>query len=100
MTRSVLPLPPSEYDPRWGNDLVRALQAALDQLEQSSNVFGVNFRPGPTGVPIWTSGTGNPNGAVKGAVGSIYTRLDGGAGSTLYVKESGDATTNTGWVAK
>ena len=100
MTRSVLPTPPGEYDARWGADLVRTLQAALDQLEQRANVYAVNFRPGPTGAPIWTSGTGNPNGVVKAAVGSLYTRLDGGAGSTLYVKESGNATTNTGWVAK
>jgi len=28
----------------------------------------------------------------------MYTRTDGGAGTTLYVKESGTA--NTGWVAK
>lgn len=44
-------------------------------------------------------GSGSPNGAVTGSVGDLYTRSDGGAGSTLYVKESG-AGTNTGWVAK
>lgn len=31
-------------------------------------------------------------------VGSLFTRTDGGASTTLYVKESG--TGNTGWVAK
>jgi hypothetical protein len=31
--------------------------------------------------------------------GSTYGRVDGGAGTTWYVKESGDGT-NTGWVAK
>lgn len=41
-------------------------------------------------------GTGAP--AVAAAVGSIYLRLDGGASTTLYVKESGTGT--TGWVAK
>lgn len=44
------------------------------------------------------SGYGTPLGVVVAAVGSIYTRLDGGAGTTLYVKESG--TDATGWVAK
>ena len=46
----------------------------------------------------WTSGTGTPQGAVVAPVGSLFTRLDGGANTTLYVKESG--TGNTGWVAK
>jgi len=31
-------------------------------------------------------------------VGSMYSRTDGGPGTTLYVKEQG--TGNTGWVAK
>lgn len=41
---------------------------------------------------------GSPEGVVTAPVGAIRTRLDGGAGSTLYVKESG--TGSTGWVAK
>jgi hypothetical protein len=44
------------------------------------------------------TGTGSPEGAVTAPVGSMYTRADGGAGTTLYIKESG--TGNTGWVAK
>lgn len=44
-------------------------------------------------------GTGSPESVVTGSVGDLYTRTDGGAGTTLYVKESGSAT-NTGWVAK
>jgi len=64
-----------------------------------ANLYGTNFRPGPgTGTVIWTSGTGTPEGAVTAEVGSLYTRLNGGAGTTLYVKESGSG--NTGWVAK
>lgn len=42
------------------------------------------------------SGNGVPN--IPAAVGSLYLRRDGGAGSTLYVKESGTGT--SGWVAK
>jgi hypothetical protein len=45
-----------------------------------------------------TSGTGTPEGAVTAQIGSMFMRRDGGAGTTLYVKESG--TGNTGWVAK
>lgn len=42
--------------------------------------------------------TGTPEGVVTAAVGSLYLRSNGGANTTLYVKESG--TGNTGWVAK
>jgi hypothetical protein len=44
------------------------------------------------------SGTGTPESAVTAPVGSIYLRTNGGANTTLYIKESG--TGNTGWVAK
>ena len=44
------------------------------------------------------SGNGSPEGSIAAPIGSLWTRLDGGAGTTLYVKESG--TGNTGWVAK
>ncbi|CUS06482.1 hypothetical protein FDJ62_gp21 [Acinetobacter phage Loki] len=44
------------------------------------------------------SGTGSPEGAVTAGIGSIYSRTDGGAATSFYVKESG--TGNTGWVAK
>lgn len=62
-----------------------------------ANVFGTQFRPGDGG-PIWTSGVGTPEGAVAAPVGSLFTRTDGGAGTTLYVKQSGSGA--TGWVAK
>ena len=42
-----------------------------------------------------TSGTGSPEGVISAAVGSLYMRLDGGAGTSLYVKSSGSG--NTGW---
>jgi hypothetical protein len=45
-----------------------------------------------------SSGTGTPEGAVIAPVGSMYTRTDGGAGTTLYIKEVGAG--NTGWAAK
>lgn len=46
---------------------------------------------------IW-SGIGSPEGAVIAPVGSMWLRTDGGASTTLYIKESG--TGATGWVAK
>lgn len=44
------------------------------------------------------SGTGTPEAAVTAPVGSLFLRTDGGASTTLYVKESGAG--NTGWVGK
>jgi hypothetical protein len=43
-------------------------------------------------------GSGSPEGVVTAPVGAFYSRTDGGAGTSLYVKESG--TGNTGWVSK
>lgn len=43
-------------------------------------------------------GAGTPEGVITAPVGSLYLRTDGGAGTTLYVKQSG--TGNTGWVGK
>ena len=51
-----------------------------------------------TGTVTIKQGSGTPEGALAANVGSLYLRTDGGAGSTLYIKESG--TGNTGWVAK
>lgn len=49
------------------------------------------------GLSGWHRGTGSPEGVVTAPVGHYYTREDGGAGTVLYLKESG--TGNTGWVA-
>lgn len=48
-------------------------------------------------VPV--HGIGSPNGVVTGLVGALYVNDVGGAGNTLWVKESG-VSTNTGWIAK
>ena len=43
-------------------------------------------------------GYATPEGAIVADVGALFLRKDGGASTTLYVKESG--TGATGWVAK
>lgn len=53
--------------------------------------------PGGT-TSFITQGSGTPEGNVTAPVGSLYLRTDGGAGTSLYVKESGSGT--TGWVGK
>ena len=42
-------------------------------------------------------GAGSPEGVITAPVGTLFLRSDGGASTTLYVKESG--TGNTGWKA-
>lgn len=46
-----------------------------------------------------STGSGSPNSAVTGSPGDIYYNTAGGSATTLWVKESGSATT-TGWVGK
>lgn len=43
-------------------------------------------------------GRGNPEGVISAKVGSEFIRLDGGVGTTLYIKQSGSG--NTGWAGK
>lgn len=48
---------------------------------------------------IWLpSGAASPEGVVAAEEGSLAIRRGGGAGATLYVKETGSG--NTGWSAK
>ena len=48
--------------------------------------------------PRLYQGEGTPEGVVSAVIGSLFMRTDGGAGTSLYVKQSG--TGNTGWVGK
>lgn len=76
-------------------------------LDRNFSVTTGNFVFGTAGKGIqfagnsnvlWRCGSGSPESVVTAPIGSLYTRTDGGAGTTLYVKESGSG--NTGWVAK
>jgi hypothetical protein len=62
------------------------------------NTTGTSTRYSTTAGVFFGSGTGSPEGVVTASVGALFTRTDGGAGTTLYVKETG--TGNTGWAAK
>jgi hypothetical protein len=73
--------------------LVVRYDATIDRA--AVEVTNADFRIGGLS---WTTGAGSPEGLIAAPVGSLYTRSDGGAGTTLYIKESG--TGNTGWVAK
>lgn len=76
-------LPPTTTDPR-----VQQWYAALqDALVRLAALQGMTL-----------SGTGDPNGVVAAPVGTLFLRSDGGAATTLYVKETGSGT--AGWAPK
>lgn len=55
-------------------------------------------RPAATFLEGLYTGAGSPEGVVIALPGSLYSRTDGGAATTLYVKTSG--TGAVGWTAK
>jgi hypothetical protein len=81
-----------------GAGTVPAGNWALYSDSARDSVLKGPLRMGSATGPKWSSGTGTPEAAVTAPVGSLFSRTDGGAVTTLYVKESG--TGNTGWVAK
>lgn len=87
------------YDTAWSRGNAGQMLAGTGAAESAAGeVVASKFRTVSKSGPFWSSGTGTPEAAVTAPVGSLFTRTDGGAGTTLYVKESGAG--NTGWVAK
>lgn len=77
------------------------VDAAVADLLSSSG-FGTSIYPArievtSAGIKL-LSGSGTPEASVIASVGSIYLRTAGGAGTSVYFKETGAG--NTGWVAR
>lgn len=77
-----LSTPPYASIPREQQNWFRELQAAIEAMPQIS-----------------TLPSGTPNGVLAGYPGDLVTIKTGGAGTTLWVKESGNGSTG-GWVSK
>jgi hypothetical protein len=75
-----------------------ALPAVVRDRGSQENFDRLNSRLGVL-EGLVLSGSGSPEKAISASVGALYLRTDGGAGSTLYVKESGSKT-KEGWIAK
>lgn len=73
-------------------DVPRLVTALYDVLRKIVNTVN-SLWDGRT-----LSGAGSPEGVVTAGVGTLYRRTDGGANTTLYVKESGSG--SSGWIAK
>lgn len=77
------------------------IEVPLSKVFHDTSLFGNGTRGNPLRVlshPLIKSGAGSPEGVITSTIGTMYLRTDGGANTTLYIKESG--TGNTGWVAK
>lgn len=72
-------------------------QGGIALLNQMLSTLFLNV-PGDGNTVKVFSGYGTPENSVVAGIGSIYQRKDGGANTSIYVKESG--TGATGWVAK
>lgn len=79
-----------------GGDVTSRSAATRIALTSDGSRPTINF--GATNPVTIRRGAGTPEANVTANVGALYLRDDGGAGTCLYVKESG--TGNTGWVAK
>lgn len=75
---------------------VTGIQKDTSDIVQVGDVAGI--RLGSSAGPRVLNGTGSPETVVTAGLGSLYLRTDGGAGTSLYVKETGAG--NTGWVGK
>jgi hypothetical protein len=87
------PINPFDGDLWWESDTGNTFLYYNDG--NSKQWIQQNVAPPDNGL---TRGYGSPEGEVPAPVGSLFARLDGGPGTTLYVKETG--TGSTGWVAK
>lgn len=77
------------------------LTSVANALNGTSGVVGAGISQVTLGNGVsMSSGAGSPEGIVPGNLGDLYSNLSGGAGATLWVKESGAAASNTGWQAK
>ena len=99
---------PSEYElqlvPLAGPINSRRVVFKVTSEGETQTLRGIRAG-GPSTLPtnlttgtLWSSDAVNPNGTIVGSPGDLFSDTAGGAGATLWVKESGVAT-NTGWVA-
>ena len=66
-------------------------------VDDTGRALGYRLDTAEATLAYVRTGTGDPETVVTAPVGTIFLRTDGGAASTLYIKESGAG--NTGWVS-
>ena len=95
----------SEAPPAGTNNIEVVISVTIANVETDASLVSYSSVVGqPADYTVeeklreFIRGVGDPEGNVAAVVGTLYTRTDGGAGTTLYVKEAGSG--NVGWVAK
>ena len=88
----------SQLPPHTGRPASGDLVPVVDTSDTTEAATGTTKHATYSDFTGTMEGTGSPEGAVTAPVGTLYINLSGGAGSTLWVKETG--TGNTGWAAK
>jgi len=100
--QSVLTVAATAYEVSIGSRSIRAKQYTDTEDRFTLDCTTGHIVRGPGGAIVPSTGlyhgAGSPEGVQVAGVGSLYQRSGGGAGTCLYVKESGVG--NTGWVAK
>jgi len=92
----------NKHKPRSGTGAVEGLRVVAGSAVQNvdDNDFSAATTPYTGDLALMSglrlSGTGSPEGVVAAPIGTLYSRTDGSAGTSLYVKESGSG--NTGWL--
>lgn len=81
----------------WAIDVTGAGGSAAFSIHQVCHSTDM-IQNGGVPTDCWWTGTGSPNSVVSAAVGSFYAQRDGGAGTSMWFKESGSG--NTGWLAR
>ena len=103
--RRVVPITNLDLDYAWRVDLNgqylkndNAVKTFEIDRANGSVRSAASIAVGPAGTEARIfSGSGSPEGAVTGRPGDLYLNITGGAGTSIYTKESGNET-NTGWI--
>lgn len=94
------PLRAEPFVDRFGKLSSKSFEFLQDIINALNGVDDANgFVVITLGGVKFTVGIGDPNTVVVGRPPDLYFSLSGGAGATLWVKESG-VDTNTGWIGK
>ncbi len=78
---------PTAPTPAGGDNDTSVATTAFVQAAVSGAVASAPFVPLPAGGVTWTAGAGDPG--FTAPKGSLYSRLDGGVGITLWVSQGG-----------
>lgn len=81
-----------------GTVTLKAASGIVNLLSENATYPQLSFINSASAQVNIIVGAGVPNGSISAAVGSLYLNTSGGAGTVLYVKETGAG--NTGWIGK